>query len=80
MRDSIDLVLMDFRLGATDGGILAFEMRRRMPNVKIAFFCGEPSAPMPRHIVDAVIGKNSEPAEIVEAVKRLLDGSASKAA
>jgi DNA-binding NtrC family response regulator len=80
MREPIDLVLLDFALPGTDGGILAFEMRRRMPNVKVAFYCGEPNAPMPRHIVDAVIGKNSEPAEIVEAVRRLLDGSSSRAA
>lgn len=80
MREYIDLVLLDFALPGTDGGILAFEMRRRMPNVKLAFYCGDPNAPMPRQVVDGVIDKNSEPDEILDAVRRLLDGSASRAA
>ena len=80
MRESIDLILMDFRLQTTDGGILAFEMRRRKPEVKIAFFCGEPNAPMPNHIVDAVIGKNYEKEQIINEINLLLGDSSSKVA
>ncbi len=80
MRETIDLVLLDFALENTDGGILAFEMKRRKPGVKIAFFCGDPNAPMPRHIVDAVIGKNWEPHEILKDIRRLLNSSSSKVA
>ena len=72
MRETIDLVLLDFSLEATDGGIIAFEMRRRKPHVKIAFFCGEPNAPMPKHIVDSVIGKDFGVRRIVAEVNRLL--------
>jgi DNA-binding NtrC family response regulator len=74
MREQPDLVLLDYRLEGTDGGILAFEMRRRNPSVKLAFFCGEPNAPMPTHIVDAVIGKNLPPDQIVQEIERLLGG------
>jgi DNA-binding response OmpR family regulator len=80
MHEPVDLVLLDFALVGTDGGILAFEMRRRKPAIKIAFLCGEPNAPMPRHIVDAVISKNSEPGEIIDAVRQLLASSPSKVA
>lgn len=72
MRETIDLVLLDFSLQFTDGGIIAFEMRRRKPNVKIAFLCGEPNAPMPKHMVDSVIGKNFGSQRIVAEVNRLL--------
>ena len=80
MRESIDLVLLDFGLPMTDGGILAFEMRRRKPEVKIVFFCGEPSAPMPKHIVDAVIGKDCESSQIIREIHLLLGSSSSRVA
>ena len=80
MHETIDLVLLDFRLQTTDGGILAFEMRRRKPEVKIAFFCGEPTAPMPNHIVDGVIGKNYSKEQIIREINLLLGDPTSRVA
>ncbi len=73
MRERLDLVLMDFSLASTDGGIVAFEMRRRRPEVKIAFLCSDPCAPMPTQLVDRVIGKETSPDRLVGEVKELLN-------
>ncbi len=72
MRERVELVLLDFALSQTDGGIVAFEMRRRKPDVKLAFLTADPSARMPREIVDAVIEKSTDARMIVPKVRQLL--------
>ena len=80
MRERLDLVLLDFNLGQTDGGILAFEMRRRKPEVRIAYLCGETSRQMPVSLVEGVIEKCVDREKLVAEVRRILSTPLNSAA
>jgi DNA-binding response OmpR family regulator len=73
MRELLDLVLLDFNLVATDGGIIAFEMRRRRPEVRIAYLCGDTSREMPLNVVEGVIEKCVDRERLCAEVRRILE-------
>lgn len=68
----IDLVLLDYRMPESDGGIVAQEMKRCKPGVPIILVC---ASAIPQQILtcfDSRIDKGEGPAVLLERVGQLL--------
>lgn len=74
MRTPVDLALIHFSLSKTDGGIVAFEMRRRKPEVKIVLLSPkEELEKVPRASVDAVIQMDGSAPALLGEIRKLLE-------